>query len=190
MFSSCSSSSANIQPRQQGRLFKEEINILYDSKCSLCAHEMAFLAKQDSAGRLKFTDIEEIDYDENSEVNGKVSYEKGMKIMHAVKANGEVIEGVEVIREIYKVVGLGWLFSWTRVPLIGAVVDQVYKVWASYRTNLTRGVDVEELIHKRNEMLVRRANAAGDACSDSTSMDGPTRCGMKMGYANVEKVRK
>ena len=178
----CTSSSSSSLLTQQQSLFKEEINILYDSKCSLCAHEMAFLAKQDKHGRLKFTDIEEENYDENSDINGRVSYEKGMKVMHAVKQNGEIIEGVEVIREIYKVVGLGWLFSWTRLPGIGAVVDQVYKYWAAYRTNLTRGVDVNELIAKRNETLIQKAKAVGEAtCSSESTENGQSACEIKMG---------
>jgi hypothetical protein len=34
------------------RLFKEDLNMLYDSKCSLCMKEVAFLSKRDTAGKL------------------------------------------------------------------------------------------------------------------------------------------
>ena len=140
---------------------------------------MAFLAKQDTSGLLKFTDIEEEGYDESSAENGRVTYEKGMKIMHAVRYNGDIIEGVEVIREIYKVVGLGWLFSWTRLPFIGSFVDQVYNFWAKYRTNMTRGTNVDELIAKRNKLLLDKAEKV-ISTSCSSNSNSTTSCELKM----------
>ena len=90
---SFSTSSNSSNGDSENRLFPEHINILYDSKCSLCAHEMAFLAKQDKIGLLKFTDIEDPSYNERSAENGGIPYEVGMKVMHAVKYNGEIVKG-------------------------------------------------------------------------------------------------
>ena len=44
----------------------------------------------------------------------------GMKYIHAVLPNGEVVKGVEVFRRIYEVIGLGWVYAVTKLPLIGS----------------------------------------------------------------------
>ena len=55
------------------KLRKEELNILYDSKCSLCIHEINFLARRDLHGKLLFTDLEDLNYDPKLPENGKVN---------------------------------------------------------------------------------------------------------------------
>jgi predicted DCC family thiol-disulfide oxidoreductase YuxK len=140
-------------------LFKEEINFLYDSKCNLCAWEVAFLKRKDTEKKIRFTDIESLDYDASDPANGNVSYHDAMKYMTAVKANGEVVSGVRVFREVYDVLGIGWVYAITSWPLLGPIFDSVYKSWAMYRTNLTRGVSLDELVRERVEKM---------AVSDST----------------------
>ena len=54
------------------RLFKEDINMLYDSKCNLCLMEVRYLYKKDVAGKIKFTDLEDPKYNPS----GKISYYK------------------------------------------------------------------------------------------------------------------
>jgi hypothetical protein len=48
-------------------------------------------------------------------------------------------------------VGLGWLFGFTRVPVVGELAEGGYKVFAWFRTDLTRGVGVDELIARRSK---------------------------------------
>ena len=47
-----------------------EMNILYDSKCFLCLHEINFLARMDTKGKLMFTDIEDPLFDSTIPQNG------------------------------------------------------------------------------------------------------------------------
>ncbi|KAJ1401011.1 hypothetical protein B484DRAFT_297230, partial [Ochromonadaceae sp. CCMP2298] len=116
-----------------------DMNMLYDSKCNLCMAEVAFLSKRDTAGRIRFTDIESIHYQVNAPENGGVSYEAGMKVMHGVLPSGELIRGVEVIRKLYDLVGLGIVFRFTALPGVKFLADTAYNVWARYRTQVTRG---------------------------------------------------
>jgi predicted DCC family thiol-disulfide oxidoreductase YuxK len=74
-----------------------------------------------------------------------------MRRLHAVLPTGEVISGVEVIRSMYRVVGLGWIFHFTKLPVIGPFVDAVYNRWAHYRTQLTRGNSLEQLLKEHEE---------------------------------------
>lgn len=138
------------------RLFPEEINMIYDSKCNLCMYEVNFLAKKDKQGKIRFTDIEDENYNPKDPANGGIDYATGMKTMHAVKTNGEIVQGVDVFRELYSQIGLGYLYSFTKIPVLGQLADKVYRFWAKYRTNLTRGVNLDALIKERNERLQKQ----------------------------------
>jgi len=142
------------------RLFKEDINMLYDSKCNLCLMEVRYLYKKDVAGKIKFTDLEDPKYNPSDPANAEISYETGMKSMHAVLANGEVITGVRVFRELYTTIGLGWLYGFTRYPVIKPIIDKLYDTWAVYRTDLTRGTPVDVLIQQRNNALERKTSTS------------------------------
>ena len=135
-----------------GRLFPEEINIIYDSKCNVCKLEIDYLARRDSekinvgAPKLKMTDLEADGYDPNNPANGGVSYESGLKAIHGITSDGKVFQGVPVFRKAYEQVKLGWLFQVTTWPVFKQLVDVGYVLFAKYRTNLTRGSSVETLV--------------------------------------------
>ncbi|KAL3941109.1 MAG: hypothetical protein SGBAC_004491 [Bacillariaceae sp.] len=136
------------------RLFPEELNILYDSKCNVCKLEMDFLARRDASRatrasqprKLKLTDLEDESYNPNDPANGGVTYAEAMASMHAVKPDGQVVEGVAVFSAAYDVVGLGWLFRFTEWRITKPVVQWGYDVFAKYRTSVTRGSSLESLV--------------------------------------------
>jgi predicted DCC family thiol-disulfide oxidoreductase YuxK len=144
------------------RLFPEDLNIIYDSKCNVCQLEIEFLRKRDlrlrqkGQARLKFTDLEggstdgggddSGDYDPDLPANAGIDYATGMASMHGVTADGQVLKGVPVFRKAYEAVDLGWLFAITTWPGVSWVADRLYDVFAKYRTRLTRGTSVERLV--------------------------------------------
>jgi len=79
----------------KGRLFKGELNLIYDSKCNVRKLEMDFLRRRDirlhgaSSKLLRFTDLESGKYNETDVKNGGISYATGMKSMNAVTSIGE-----------------------------------------------------------------------------------------------------
>jgi predicted DCC family thiol-disulfide oxidoreductase YuxK len=147
------------------RLFNESLNILYDSKCSLCRVEIKFLRERDEtlnrSKKLRFTDVED-NYDENAVENGNTSYEQAMSRICAVTQQGEVLSGVKAIRAAYAEVNLGWLYSFLQLPLAGKTADFVYDIWARERTSWTRGEKLEDIFAQR------RAQRGEEKCSSST----------------------
>lgn len=136
----------------KNRLFDEELNILYDSKCNVCRWEIDFLRRRDerlngsSKRRLKFTDIEEKD-PLSDPANGGVDYRRALSSMHAVTADGKVLQGVEVFRAAYEKVGMGWLWTVaTKFPMTQWIADRLYAIFARYRTHLTRNASIDELV--------------------------------------------
>ena len=136
------------------RLFPEELNIIYDSKCNVCKLEIDFLTARDSKlasgsktiRKLKMTDLESDDYNPEDPANGGVQYEQGMRKIHAVTADGRVIHGVPVFSSAYELVQLGWIFRFTEWPIFKGLVGWGYDFFAQYRTNITRGSSIEDLV--------------------------------------------
>jgi predicted DCC family thiol-disulfide oxidoreductase YuxK len=140
-----------------------QINLLYDGDCPLCVREVKFLQQQDRGrGLVKFTDIAEDDY--SAEANGGVDYATAMGRIHAVLADGTLVKNVEVFRQIYRVLGLGWIYAPTGWPVIGPVVDWVYGLWASWRLALTGRPSLKTI-------LAERAARLGQGCDEGCRVD-------------------
>lgn len=160
------------------RIFPEELNIIYDSKCNVCKLEIDFLRNRDlrlhgDAPKLKFTDLEGETgpYDPTDLANGGVDYASGMASMHGIWGkDGSVRVGVPVFRKAYEVVQLGWLFRVTKVPGISWLADRGYDVFAKYRTNITRGASVDSLVeaYRAQRELQQAKEAAAKDCTDGS----------------------
>jgi len=147
-----------------GQSSKWKVNMLYDSECPLCMHEIRFLEARNKAGLVKFTDISHPDY--NPGENGSVSYEEGMKRIHAVMEDGQVISGVEVFRKVYETVGLGWVWAVTQIPGIAWLAEGGYRVWAGWRMKITGREELEEIFKKRTKLLEVMKDRDRDQCND------------------------
>jgi predicted DCC family thiol-disulfide oxidoreductase YuxK len=148
------------------RLFSEELNILYDSKCNVCEWEINFLRQRDiklhgsSQARLRFTDLESEKYDETDPANGNIDYETGMKAIHAITPEGKVLIGVPVFEQAYQKVGLGWLFVMTKIPFLKIILDLGYDIFARYRTRITRGETIPDLVeaYRQRKLKIEKDN--------------------------------
>lgn len=128
------------------------LRILYDGACPLCLREVRLLRSHDQrrhpgAPRLAFVDIDDPDYDPAAHAG--VDYRAAMGRIHAITAGGEVLRDVAVFRHAYALVGLGWLYSPSRWPGVGQLVDIVYGLWARWRLRLTGRPDLDALCRDR-----------------------------------------
>ncbi len=132
--------------------------------------EIKFLARRDAekinVGRpkLKMTDIEGTNYDPLDPANGGITYQEGMAAIHAVTADGKVVKGVPVFALAYEQVNLGWLFKVTTWPIIKHVVDIGYKLFAKYRTNITRGASMDTLVQEYEAKKALEMKMEEDEC--------------------------
>eukprot|EP00545_Synedropsis_sp_CCMP1620_P010238 CAMPEP_0119004326 /NCGR_PEP_ID=MMETSP1176-20130426/1080_1 /TAXON_ID=265551 /ORGANISM="Synedropsis recta cf, Strain CCMP1620" /LENGTH=189 /DNA_ID=CAMNT_0006956017 /DNA_START=155 /DNA_END=724 /DNA_ORIENTATION=+ len=167
------------------RLFPQELNILYDSKCNVCKLEIDFLRRRDerlngstegtATTRLKFTDLESDSYNDRDPANGGIDYETGMKAMHAVTPDGKVVQGVPVFKLAYEQVKLGWLFRVAEIPVLSWLFDRAYDIFAAYRTILTRGTTVPTLVeaYREKQQLLKEQQATEECetCSKEDTID-------------------
>ena len=172
-------SSQSLAQSERNRLFPEEVNIIYDSKCNVCKLEIEYLARRDAekintgAPKLKMTDVESDGYDPNDPANGGVTYENGMKAIHGVTSEGEVLKGVPVFRMAYEQVNLGWLFQVTTWPVVKQLVDVGYNLFAKYRTNLTRGASVETLVRQYEAKKALELKMEEEDCDECNTRQKP-----------------
>ena len=125
-----------------------EIKLLYDGECPLCVREVNFLRKQDAGqGLVEFVDIAELDY--NPQEHGGIDYETAMGRIHAVLSDGTIVKNVEVFRRVYQILGIGWIYAATKLPVIGAIANALYEIWADWRLFLTRRPNLATIVTTR-----------------------------------------
>ena len=78
-----------------------------------------------------------------------ISYRQAMARIHAIRADGLVLTDVAVFREAYRLVGLGWVYAPTTWPLLGALVDSIYRLWAQFRLQITGRESLDRLCSQR-----------------------------------------
>ena len=124
-----------------------ELTLLYDGGCPLCVREVTFLRRRDRDQSIRFIDVDAQDYCPEDWCG--ISYRQAMARIHAIQADGTVLTDVEVFREAYRLIGLGWLYAPTRWPMLGPVVDALYRVWARYRLQITNRASLDQLCQER-----------------------------------------
>jgi predicted DCC family thiol-disulfide oxidoreductase YuxK len=148
-----------IYPNKRSPLMSAESNnssksikLLYDGKCPLCQREVCFLSEKDAdKGLVEFIDITDDNY--SSTANGGVEFADGMARIHAILPDGRVIQNVEVFRQIYQALGMGWIYSWTKLPIIKFMVDTIYAIWANLRLKVTGRPDLKTIVAERQQRL-------------------------------------
>lgn len=125
-----------------------QIKLLYDGACPLCLREVKFLTQRDAGrGRVVFVDIADPNY--QPAAHGGIDFETAMGRIHAVLPDGTILKNLEVFRQIYEILGLGWVYAITKLPLVGALANAVYGFWADRRLWLTRRPDLATLAARR-----------------------------------------
>lgn len=129
-----------------------KIKLLYDGECPLCVHEVTFLRKRDAGrGLVAFEDIANLNYDPAT--NGGIDYRTAMGRIHAVLPDGSTVKNVEVFRQVYEVLGMGWIYAITKLPVIGAIANFLYAVWAAYRLPITGRPNLETVVRDRQNRI-------------------------------------
>jgi len=104
--------------------------LLYDGECPLCRREAAFLQRRNHHGRLAFEDIAAPGFDPSAYGTTR---ENLMGVIHGVFPDGRLVRKVEVFREAYRAVGLGWLLAPTGWPGLRGLADWGYEWFARHR---------------------------------------------------------
>ena len=121
---------------------KFKLTFLYDGGCPLCLKETNFLKKKDTKKFINFVDISNNYFPENFK---NISYNQAMDNLHGILESGEIIVGVDVLAYSYELVGLGWIYFPTKLPILSNFIRFLYKYWAKYRLKLTGRDNSQEI---------------------------------------------
>ena len=123
-----------------------KLTFLFDGACPLCLRETNFLKKKDKTKAINFVDIS-INY--RPENFSNISYKQAMANLHGILSNGEIIFGVDVLVYSYELVGLGWIYFPTKLPILSNFIRFLYKYWAKYRLKLTGRGNLEKICESK-----------------------------------------
>jgi len=109
--------------------------LLYDGECPFCLREVQWLQRWNRHGRLAFEDVTSPGFDP---IKYRTTREELLGVIHGVFPDGRIVRKVEVFRQAYRAVGLGWLLAPTGWPVLCWVFDGCYAVFARYRVRIGR----------------------------------------------------
>ena len=141
-----------------------KVKLLYDGDCPLCMREVRFLQKKDAGrGLVKLVDIADNNY--NPDDHSGIDYETAMGRIHAISSNGTIFTDIEAFRYVYEVLGMGWVYAITKIPVVGKIANWVYGIWAKFRLSLTGRPNLATIIAERE---------ANKKCNSNTPMNFKT----------------
>lgn len=134
------------------------LTLLYDEACPLCRLEMDNLRVRDGGRLLRFVDVSAPGFDP---APYGVPLTAMLEAIHAVRADGSLVRGVEVFRLAYAAAGLGWLTRPTGWPLLRPLFDRAYVHLARNRYRIS-----ERFGRVIFGIAARRAARRSAACRD------------------------
>ena len=120
-----------------------KLTIFFDGGCPLCKREVDFLQSKNQKGALRFIDINTSDF--CSDLKYGITYKQAMDRIHAMKSDGSVIKDIKVFQEAYSLIGLGWIYAPTKLPILDKFIEFIYGLWAKYRLKITLRPSIEKL---------------------------------------------
>lgn len=109
--------------------------LLYDGECPFCMLEVRWLQRWNRRGHLAFEDVSSPSFDPSPL---GVTREELLGVIHGVFPDGRIVRKVEVFRQAYRAIGLGWLLAPTGWPVFRWFFNGLYALFARYRVRLGR----------------------------------------------------
>ena len=101
-----------------------KLTIFFDGGCPLCKREVNFLQSKNQNGYLSFIDINSSDF--SLDFQNVISYKEAMERIHAFKSDGSIIKDIKGFQEAYTLIGLGWIYAPTKLPIFDKFIEFIY----------------------------------------------------------------
>jgi predicted DCC family thiol-disulfide oxidoreductase YuxK len=101
--------------------------LLYDGKGPFCLREVRWLQRRNHRNHLAFEDVSSPGFDP---LLLGVTREELLGVIHGVFPDGRIVNKVEVFRQAYRAVGLGWLIAPTSCPVLRWIFNGLYLLFA------------------------------------------------------------
>ena len=111
---------------------QDRYTLLYDGECPLCRREIEWFCRRDPEA-MHVIDISLHDFD--SKAYGLASDDVHREL-HGIKPDGTVTVGMDSVREAYRVIGLGFMVSFTAYWPFRPITDWMYRRFAANRLQI------------------------------------------------------
>jgi len=149
------------------------LTLFYDAQCPVCALEMDHLRQRCTDGSLRFVDISAPGFDASRVGLTHAALDAEI---HAIRADGSMLKGVEVLRLAYAAAGLGWVLRPTGWAPLRPAFDWGYRVFARHRRRISAAAAplIDAIRARRARRMADAMRAcAGGACSVDDAARGP-----------------
>ena len=110
-----------------------ELTVFFDSQCPICSREIDYLASRDSGARMTFVDLHSETF---AERYPHVDFDDANRILYGIRRNGEVIRGLAVTIEAWRLIGKGWLVAPLNWRFIRPLAERAYQWFARHRLKI------------------------------------------------------
>lgn len=110
-------------------------SIFYDSLCPVCNFEVKLLRRKDKRDQIDFIDIADPSFDPSKYQR---SIDDFIGSIHGFTREGRMVKGLDVFVEIYDILGWGWVYRWTRWPVLKPIADLGYLIFAKIRPKFSK----------------------------------------------------
>jgi predicted DCC family thiol-disulfide oxidoreductase YuxK len=124
----------SVAPQALEPVAPQKITLLYDAACPMCSREVRMINRFNGEGNLLLEDISAPGFDAS---RYGLTQKEVMGHIHAIRADGKAVTGMEAFRQCYAAVGLGFLMAPTGWPMLRTVFDRGYEWFAQNRLKLT-----------------------------------------------------
>lgn len=115
---------------------QSDLTVYYDGLCRVCSFEIDHYKKKNIENKIRFVDITSMDFSEEAEGLKGHNYHKHI---HARTADGQLVKGVDVFLEVWKVLpGFSVLKKIISNSLLRPAFDLGYKAFAQVRPYLPK----------------------------------------------------
>lgn len=105
--------------------------VLIDGECPICKRQGAAMLRLDRGrGRITIEDITAPGFDPG---RYGLTLEQVMSGIHGIFPDGRVVIAMQVLREVYRRIGRGWMLAPTGWPVLRPVFDRFYRWFARNR---------------------------------------------------------
>lgn len=111
-----------------------QLRVFYDGFCPLCVAEMEKLRQYDQQQVLELQDVQASDFAERFPHIDPIA---ANRVLHAEKANGELLLGLDVTYEAWRLVGKHRWLKLLRIQPIKFFADWCYLKFAKHRYTLS-----------------------------------------------------
>ena len=110
------------------------LTVYFDGECPICRREIDLMKVFNRRERLQFIDFSNSSYQPTDQ---NLSQCDLGRVIHARWSDGTVVTGVEVFREMWEAIGLGFLARISRLSGINTLLVKAYAWFAKNRLRLT-----------------------------------------------------